>query len=187
MKEYLRSFNLLSEEEIEELQNEGTYKTYQKGDFFIKEDQVCKHVAFVESGLFRSFYYNSEQEDITYCFTFSNSFVTAYSSFITQTKTQENIEALTDVRVLMISRESITRLEEKNPNWLKLSKSIAELEFMKLEQRVMSLLRERAEFRYKELLLNHPEYLKNIPISHLASYLGVTQRHLSRIRKTLVA
>jgi CRP-like cAMP-binding protein len=184
MKEYLQSFNLLTEEEIQQLQQLGTPRIFKKGEFLIKEGQVCQHVAFVESGFFRSYYHNSDGEDITFCFTFANSFVTAYSSFINQNRTQENIEALSEVKALMLSRESILQLEAQNPNWLKLTKAIAEQEYIKLEFRVMSLLRERAETRYKELLLKHPEYLQLIPLNYLASYLGVTQRHLSRIRKT---
>ncbi|MFT6002742.1 MAG: CRP-like cAMP-binding protein, partial [Flavobacteriales bacterium] len=93
MRNYLKSFNILSNDEIDFFESKVTYKKVEKGDFFIKEGKICKEVAFVISGLFRSFYYSSSEEEVTYCFTFSNSFVSAYSSFLSQTKTVENIQA----------------------------------------------------------------------------------------------
>jgi CRP-like cAMP-binding protein len=186
MEEYLASFNLLSKAEIDLLVAKGRTKTLQKGEFFIKEGSICKEVAFVQSGLFRSFYHNSAGEEITYCFTFSHSFVTAYSSFINQRQTFENIEALTDVTVFTIPREEIIALEQTSMNWMRFMKIMAEQEFMKLEQRVLLLVKESAEFRYRDLLGKYPEYLQLIPLGHLASYLGITQRHLSRIRKSVM-
>jgi len=155
MRNYLQKFNLLTENEIDLFESKVRKKRLKKGDFFIKENRISKEVAFVVSGLFRSFYYSSSEEEVTYCFTFSNSFVSAYSSFLSQTKTIENIQALTDIELLTISRE----------------------EFL--------LQKESAEKKYKDLLLNQPEYLQSIPLNFLSSYLGITQRHLSRIRKTI--
>ena len=183
MKDFLQSFNILSQTEIEEVMKLASFKTLKKNDFFIKENKVCKEVAFVASGIFRSFYYSSFSEEITYCFTFPNSFVTAYSSLITQERTVENIQALTDAELLVISKDDLDILEKTSTNWLKFLKVMAEREYINLEKRIFLLQKEKAEKRYKDLLDNKPEYLKLIPLNYLASYLGITQRHLSRIRK----
>ncbi|MFT6983532.1 MAG: CRP-like cAMP-binding protein [Crocinitomicaceae bacterium] len=185
MKNYLQSFNILTDKEIDSFEDLIISKTLKKGEFFITEGKTCKQVAFINSGLFRSFYYSSEDEDVTYCFTFENTFLTAYSSFITQAPTDENIQALTDVELLIISKEKIDQLESSSTNWLKLFKKIAENEYLKMEKRVFMLQRESAETRYNDLLKNHPEYLHTIPLNYLASYLGITPRHLSRIRKAI--
>ncbi len=185
MKDYLKKFNILSDEEIVEIQKLGIHKTLEKGDFFVEEGIVCREIAFVVSGVFRSFYYSSSGEEITYCFTFPNVFVTAYSSFITRERTLENIQALTSVDLLVIPKSEIEKFEQKSRNWLLLAKTIAEQEYIKLEKRIFILQKEKAEKRYEDLLRNHPEYLQHIPLNYLASYLGITQRHLSRIRKEL--
>ncbi|MGJ8760702.1 MAG: Crp/Fnr family transcriptional regulator [Polaribacter sp.] len=185
MRNYLRKFNMLTEHEIDLFESKVQNIKLKKGDFFIKENRVSKEVAFVVSGLFRSFYYSSSEEEVTYCFTFSNSFVSAYSSFLSQTKTIENIQALTDIELLTISREDILILEKSSTNWLKFFKLITEQEYIKMEKRVLLLQKESAEKKYTDLLINHPEYLQSIPLNFLASYLGITQRHLSRIRKTI--
>lgn len=185
MKEYLQSFNILSDKDIEIFEHLVTRRTLKKGDFFIQEGMVCKEVAFIVSGLFRSFYYSSSDEDVTYCFTFENSFLTAYSSLISQVPTEENIQALTDVEMLCVSKAQIDELEQTNLNWLRLMKHIAEQEYIKMEKRVFLLQRENAEKRYQDLLENSPKYLQHIPLNYLSSYLGITQRHLSRIRSSI--
>lgn len=185
MKAYLQSFNILTEEDIDSVQDLVVPKRMKKGEFFITAGQTCKQAAFIVSGLFRSFYYSSEEEEVTYCFTFEHSFLSAYSSFITQLPTDENIQALSDVELWLISKEQIEQLESSSTNWLKLFKRIAENEYINLEKRVFMLQRESAETRYQDLLTHHPEYLHAIPLSYLASYLGITPRHLSRIRKAI--
>jgi len=185
MRNYLQSFNILTENEIDLFESKVLHKKLKKGAFFIKEGRISKEVAFVVSGLFRSFYHSSSEEEVTYCFTFSNSFVSAYSSFLSQTKTIENIQALSDIELLTISREEILILEKSSTNWLKFFKLITEQEYIKMEKRIFLLQKESAEKRYNDLLTNQPEYLQFIPLNFLSSYLGITQRHLSRIRKSI--
>lgn len=185
MKSYLESFNILTHDEINAFEKKVTYKKLKKGDFFIKEGQVSKEVGFVLSGVFRSFYYSSSQEEVSYCFTFTNHFVSAYSSFLSQEKTAENIQALTDIELLIISKDEVLQLEQKSPNWLKLFKLITEQEYIKMEKRIFLLQKETAEQRYRDLLNNQPELLQLVPLHFISSYLGITQRHLSRIRKLI--
>ena len=185
LKNYLTSFNVLSEEEITFVANKVTPTILKKGDYFIRENEISKEVAFISSGIFRSFYTTSADEEVTYCFRFENSFVTAYSSFLTQTKSIENVQAITDTEIFKISRDLILKLEKSSPNWVKLLKMLAEQEYLYLEKRVFLLQKESAEKRYKDLLINTPNYLQQIPLNYLASYLGITQRHLSRIRKSI--
>lgn len=185
LKNYLTSFQILSDDEVEAFIGRLTPRSLAKNDFWIKEGAICREVVFVVSGLFRSFYYSSTHEEVTYCFTFENALLAAYSSYITQTATAENIQALTDAEVLCIPRNELLQLEASSSNWLKFSKLIAEQEYIKMEKRVFLLQKEAAERRYEDLLTHQPEYLRQIPLNQLASYLGITQRHLSRIRKAL--
>ena len=184
MKEFLHSFGILANEEIDSFIELLVPKTLKKGEFFIKEYITYKHVAFIKKGAFRSFYYSSQEEDVTYCFTFENAFLTAYSSLITQSPATENIEAITNSELLMISKKNLDLLESKSPNWTKMYRRIAESEYIKLEKRIFLLQRESAESRYSDLVNNQPLYINSIPLNYLASYLGITTRHLSRIRKS---
>ena len=180
------SFQLLTEEEFTSFTEGLVLRNLKKGEFFIQEGSVCRQVAFISSGLFRSFYHSSTGDEVTYCFTFEHSFLTAFSSYITQQPTEENIEALTDVELLLASKEKMDELEQNHVNWLALSKYLAQIEYINMEKRVFMLQKETAETRYRDLLENHPDYLHLIPLQYLASYLGITPRHLSRIRKAII-
>ncbi|MEM1339643.1 MAG: Crp/Fnr family transcriptional regulator [Bacteroidota bacterium] len=180
---YLESYQILTEEDINAFLDLVKVRSLKKGEFFITEGNTSKHIAYIQSGIFRSFYHSTSQEEVTYCFTFQNTLITAYSSWITQQPTNENIQALTDMELVLISYKDMEKLDVSHPNWIKFFKRIAELEYINLEKRIFMLQRESAETRYQSLLQHHPEYLHHIPLHYLASYLGVTQRHLSRIRK----
>ena len=152
---------------------------------FIREGETCKSVAFVLSGILRSYYTSDKGDDITYCITFPQNFMTAYSSYLTNEPTQENIQAITPTELLIIPKEKTEALVSKNSNWIFFLKVIAEQQYIELEKRTFQLLGNNATKRYADLLKNQPNYLKSIPLQYLASYLGVSQRHLSRIRKEI--
>jgi CRP-like cAMP-binding protein len=109
--------------------------------------------------------------------------MTAYSSFLTGEASQETIQAITPTELLIISKEKIESLVNKNAKWVYFLKTIAELQYIELEKRIFQLQKSNAAKRYAGLMKNQPEYIQTIPLQYLASYLGVSQRHLSRIRK----
>lgn len=182
IENYLKSYNILTDDEIEIFVQKTTKRILKKQDYFIIEGDTCKEVAFVLNGILRSFHISDKGEEITYCITFPENLMTAYSSFITGQSALENIQAITDVELLIISKNTIDDLVIENPNWIKFLKIIAEQQYIELEKRIFQLQKNNAFQRYSDLLKNHPEYIKYIPLQYLASYLGITQRHLSRIR-----
>ena len=185
MYQTLKALDFFTEAELQEAMEAATFHIIPKGQIHINQGEVCKDVLFIKKGLMRSFYYNSESEEVTYCFSFENAFFTAYSSWIQQKPSPENIQAITDTEVYIIKRHDVLRLQENSINWQKFFRTQAEGAYISLENRIMILQRESAEKRYEDLLEKHPEYLQQIPLNYLASYLGITQRHLSRIRQNL--
>lgn len=186
MQTYLQSFNILSLAEIDVFSANATPRTLKKGEFFITENKICKEVAFIKSGILRSFYTSTSAEEYTYCLTFPNQFMTAYSSLITGNPTVENIQAMSDVDLLIIKKEVIDILTESNINGLRLFKTIAEQQYIHLEKRVFMYQKDAAKARYIELFKSHPDYIKQIPVKYLASFLAITPRHLSRLRKEII-
>jgi len=183
MEKYLKGYNVFNPGEIEEVLRLGMHKSINKGEFFIKEGEVCQKIAFVYSGIFRSYYLSSSDEEITYCLTFPDAFITAYSSYISQDKSIVNIQAMTEAELFVIQKNEMDKLENSNKNWMLFSRIIAEQYYIALEKRVFQLQTEKAEKRYHDLLNNRSEYIQKIPLKYLASYLGITQRHLSRLRR----
>lgn len=185
LKHFLQSFNILTDIEIDGFLQLITYKIFKKAEYFIKEGETCKQVAFVLTGSLRSYYTSDKDEEVTYCITFPNSLMTAYSSFLTAQPTMENIQAITKTELLIIPKDKFEKLVQKNPNWVYFLKTIAEQQYIELEKRIFQLQKSDASKRYTNLMKNHPEYVQKIPLQYLASYLGISQRHLSRIRKEI--
>lgn len=183
---YLKQFNFLTEEDIHHFIQLGEKRTYKKGEFFIREGDVCQEVTFILSGILRSFYISESGEETTYCITFPNNFMTAYTSYITAVPSLENIQAVTNVELIYFSKSSLMKLQEGNIRWMEFSKVIAEYQYLELERRIFNLQNTSALNRYEELMREKPEFIQHIPLQYLASYLGITQRHLSRIRKEIV-
>ena len=180
----LEEFDFLTDDEIDNFIQFFTVKTLNKSDFFIKEGEVCSEIAYIKSGIFRSFYLSGNEEEITSCIKFPGSLMTAYSSFITGQSTFVNMQAILPAELLVVQKSVLDDLAKNNPNWMKFLKIIAEQQYVELEKRTFQFQSDNAAQRYKVLLEKHPEYIQSIPLQYLASYLGITQRHLSRIRKT---
>ncbi len=186
LKSFLAHFNLFTEAEIAEAVLLFSKRTLKKGEYFVQEGQKCSEVAFIESGVFRSFYLAPNGNEMTYCFRFPGDMAAAYSAFITGNGSVEYIQALADAELLVIPKDQIDRLLANNPAWIHFLKIIAEQQYLELEGRVFQLQRDSAQERYQNLIEDQPEYIQQISLQHLASYLGITQRHLSRIRKEIV-
>ena len=163
-----------------------TYRKIKKGTFLIAENQVCDEILFVKSGILRSYFTNSKDEEITNCFTFENEFMTAFSSFISQKPTDENIQAITDCELEIIDKLAVEKLFNSNFRWADIGRKIAENEVVNLHSRIASLQKKTSMERYEALFINHEKYIKHIPLIYLASYLGISTRHLSRIRQAVV-
>jgi len=185
IQQFFQSFHIFSADEIESFLPLFETRKLNKNEFFVREGEKCKEIAFIESGIFRSYYNAEDGKEITYCFRFPNDLIASYSSFISEQPSQENMQAITDAALLVIPKDKIETLAHGNPNWILFLKVIAEQEYMELEKRFFQLQRDSAARRYETLLQNHPHYIREIPLQYLASYLGITQRHLSRIRKEI--
>lgn len=185
IENFFRSFDLFSETEIADFLQLFEARKVCKNDFFVQEGDQCKEIAFIVSGIFRSYYISDEGKDMTYCFRFPNQLMAGYSSFISASPSKENMQAITDADLMVLKKGVIDHLVKDDLNWTKFLKIIAEQEYLELEKRFFQLQRDSAAQRYEALLGNQPDYVQKIPLQYLASYLGITQRHLSRIRKEI--
>jgi CRP-like cAMP-binding protein len=156
-----------------------------KGDFLIKQGKVCDQVAFVVSGKLRNFYIDDAGNEVTCFFVTADSFVSAFTSFLTNTPTHENITALEDTVLRVISKKDIEELSVLIPKMQIFRRIIAENLFIIMEKRIMMLQSQSAHERYEKMLKENPEILLSVPLQYTASFLGITPQHLSRLRKEL--
>lgn len=183
LKEFFEIFGMFSEEEIQEIMKMFSIRKMKKNEVFLEEGKKSKEVAFINSGIFRSFYSSSEGIDTTYCFCFPGNLMASYSAFISGNPSTETLQAISDAELLVVKKKVLDAYGKNSLKWQEFLKIIADQQYVELERRVFQLQRESALEKYQNLLKNQPEYLQQIPLHYLASYLGISQRHLSRIRK----
>ncbi len=160
-------------------------KSVKKGEIFLKEGQRCKHLYYLLSGFTRVYYLDLEGNEITHWFCAKDAIITSPFSYVKDERNILFFEALEDTELILISAKQLDKLLHYKPE---LSEALREMnaEFaMVLSRRVMSLHTQTAEERYLNLMKEHPLLFQKAKLSHIASFLGITQQSLSRIRKNL--
>jgi CRP-like cAMP-binding protein len=159
-------------------------KTYEKGDFFLADGQICKQVGFVTKGLLR-YYINHDGEDKTYDFAQENNFVCNYESFIPRTPSTKNIQALEDCEILQISYDDLQLFYKSISQAERFGRLVIEQVFIQTLQDLSSFYTDTPELRYEKIFKKHPDLLQRMSQYHIASYVGVKPQSLSRIRKRI--
>ena len=158
-----------------------------KKSVFIKVNQIENHISFIESGIVRLFIpRDNPEKEITFGFSFKNQFVSAYDSFLTQSPSNYQLQALTETVMLSISYKDLQSVYKSTQIGNLIGRLTAEDLFLIKSKREQDLLNLNAEQRYLKLFEERPELLKSVPLKYISSYIGVTAQALSRIRKRLV-
>jgi len=171
----------LKSNHFDEFYKELRVKKLRKKEYLIQEGTVCDFITIVISGTLRSYVQNKDGE-FNNDFYLENSFVSAYTSFLTQMPTNCNIEALTDVEIYYISHQQFHQLIERDNNFLKLAKYISDNYFIRKCKRETSFLKNSAAERFEMIKKLYPEIEQKVPQYHIASYLGIKPESLSRIK-----
>jgi len=154
-----------------------------KHDYFLEIGKRCNQVAFVKSGMLRIYYPNDKGEQTTCYFSFSNEFVTSFSSFSTGNPSIENIQAILQTELFVIEKQDLEMVYEKIPVTQELGRKAAENLAIIMEKRISLFLNNSADERYQFLLKHNPILIQTVPLQYLASYIGISPQHLSRLRK----
>jgi CRP-like cAMP-binding protein len=178
---YIQTHLTISTAATNALQQSLTKIELNKNDFILQEGQISKHLYFLEKGCVRGFY-NVDGKDITQWFGFENDFVTSFRSFITQTPSAEYIHVIEDSVLWALDKEQLNNLLKTFPEIEKLVRIIYEQYYIRLEERYANAHFKTATERYENLLQYEPHILQRMPLGYIASYIGISQETLSRIR-----
>ena len=155
-----------------------------KGEHFIEEGKTYKYIGFVVSGLLRAFYL-VDGEEINCNFYFEGHWAKAYHSFLTRSQSRMWVTCMEDTELLLLSYDAIQELFSRSKNWERFGRLASEMAFVSSQLRTEMLLLDKPETRYLKLTEIHPQILERVPLFQLASYIGIKQPSLSRIRKRL--
>jgi CRP-like cAMP-binding protein len=156
-----------------------------KGEYFIKEGQFAKEIAFLESGIVRAYYIDKSGKEYNKQLFSSPAIIGSYGALISKQKNNIAQQALTDCKIWKVSYQKIEELSESNHEIEKLRRIIAEKFFLDFEKKELEMLMLDADKRYLIFRKKYPGVEMQIPQYHVASYLGISPTQLSRIRKKL--
>nr|WP_199077939.1 Crp/Fnr family transcriptional regulator [Pedobacter sp. ASV19] len=182
---YLLQYGNLNPEQIELIQSKAEPKTIEKGTYFSEAGKIAGQIGYVTEGILRVCYYNNIGEGFTRYFVYENRFVADINSFRDQLPSSEYIEAITDCSLMIFSKESFTELSNRIPVWNSIFAKITSNVLENKMKASSNMLVQDAQTRYIHFLEHYPGLANRVPLSMLASYLGITPSSLSRIRKNI--
>lgn len=155
------------------------------GGFLLKQEQTCDFVAYVQSGAFVYFRALDNGTDFTTDFAFAGDWAGDMYSRLNGAPSFLNIKALEDSEVSLLRHTKLEELYEEVPGLERLGRRLTENAFVRLVRQTLDLQITDAKERYSKLVKESPDILQKVPLYHVANYLGIAPKSLSRIRKEL--
>jgi len=173
----------LTEEELQLTMSGYKPLSLKTNDFFLKEGQICNYIGFVKNGLLRAYIFDDFANEITTAFYPEGSLIISFDSFNNRVPAKENIRALEDTALMVISFEKQKKLYKLVPAWNQICKDLADANSREMMERTKQFQTMSATERYRKFCAENPSVLQRVNLGHIASYIGVNIATLSRIRK----
>lgn len=178
---YLNSIHPLSQEAKDYLHENLKRLEVPRKKFILRQGRICYNIYFVQTGLLRCFYIKNDKE-INSWFMKEGDVIVSVESFFDQTPGYENIQVLEDCVLYYIDYNELQYLYNNCPEFNFVGRALIEKYYKLSEQRLYSLRMQKAAEKYSFMMNNFPHIIQRVPSKYIASYLGITEETLSRIR-----
>ncbi|MBB6611602.1 Crp/Fnr family transcriptional regulator [Pontibacter sp. Tf4] len=175
----------LTEAEQQLCQSFFVPETLHRRQFLLQEGDVCRHIAFVESGVLRSYTLDAKGGEHVVQFALEGWWISDNYSFLTGEPSTFNIDVLEDSAVLLLTKDAMDELVLQVPKMERYFRLLMQNSLIALQRRLVSSLSNTAEEKYLKLIQTYPTIVQRVPQHMIASYLGITPETLSRIRRQL--
>jgi CRP-like cAMP-binding protein len=175
----------LTEDELSAFCSAFEYKSLRKNEFFLKEGQVCNFIGLVSYGVVIYFKTLGNGDEVTIHFAFEGDWVNNNLSRLSNSPSTINIKAIEDSEMLVIKQKDIADLYLQIPKIERLGRILTERAFINFVEQTIEFQTLTAKERYENLLKNYPEIFQKVQLYHIANYLGIAPKSLSRIRKEI--
>jgi CRP-like cAMP-binding protein len=183
--QYIQGMLPMPTDKAEQISSYYHLKTFAKNEYLTKEGNVCRHSFFVEDGFFRSYVTDVEGNEVTLDFYGKDGFANDFLSFFRRIPATENIQALTECTTWATTFEDLQICFHTIPEFREFGRLLLVTNYGRLRSRMLGMIQLTAEQRYLNLIQSQPDIFQNAPLKMIATYLGVTDTSLSRIRKDL--
>jgi|SRR5690606_26823109 len=186
LEDYIKENGGLTDEEFAHIASQLKFRELKKGDFLLRQGQVCQQTFYVEKGLLRFYSIDHFGKEHIVQFASEGWFVSDRSSIFFKDPSEFFIDAIEDSRVAVLDENFICSVNEVSPQFRVYNDRILHNHIRHLQNRVHLLISGTAEKRYLDFIHLYPELTQRVPQWMIASYLGITPESLSRVRKELI-
>jgi len=183
LKQFIQQVYPMHDHEADAIVESFSEREYVKNEFFLSEGHINRNYAFLVEGFMRAYTHDIEGNEITTTFYSENQIVCELFSFFKRVPAEENIQALTDCKVYYITFDELQVVFHNMPHFREFGRLVLVNAYANLKHRMYTILKHTAEERYANLVHTNPTVFQHAPLKHIATYLGVTDTSLSRIRK----
>jgi CRP-like cAMP-binding protein len=187
LKSYFNGISSLTESTWADILPLFKQETFPKNQYFVREGEIARKIGFLDSGVMRAYFVNSEGKEYNKQFFVSQSIVGAYTSLLTQKPNLIAQQALTDCVIYSCNYADLVSFFYMHQDLERLARKIAEYYFLEKEKKEIEIVLLDAQQRYNIFQKEFPVLEQLIPQYHIASYLGITATQLSRIRHQFAA
>lgn len=182
LPDFILSIVDMPNEELNEILSYFKKETFAKGHKIINQGKICKKLYFIEKGLARSFYYNDNGKEITAWFFDEGGFMTSAESFFQKSPSFYETELLEDSTLYAITNSELEKLFQKYHAMERFGRLLSVQLLSDVLDNLNALKFKIAKERYDFMINKFPTISYRVPLGDMASYLGITQETLSRIR-----
>ncbi|RIV23992.1 Crp/Fnr family transcriptional regulator [Fibrisoma montanum] len=168
---------------VERIADQFEDGVFAKNEYFVRAGKVSNDYLFLTDGVMRAFTLDTDGNEVTTGFYAKNRVVFEVSSFFMRRISDENIQALTDCRGFILTFDKLNQLFHAMPEFREFGRAMLAREFAAFKQRTLALINQSAEERYADLIRTNREVFQSAQLKQIASYLGITDTSLSRIRR----
>ena len=183
--EYILQFGNLNKQQIDLIKSKATEIELQKDDYYWEAGKTVKQVGFLTEGVLRVYYYNNKGEEITRYFIDENHLILSGNTVDEIYTPSEYLSAITECKLITFSKPNWKEISQTIIGWdAIIQKIVSKYHHEKIAHRSELIAQDGTE-RYRDFIQKFPTLINRVPLSFIASYLGITQSSLSRIRKNI--
>ncbi len=175
----------LNKDEITTLCSVLSLLPLKRDEYLLAEGQVCDFIGFVNTGVLIYFKTKESGDEVTTDFAFEGDWVNINLSRLASVPSTLSIRAIEECEVVMLRQKDLNDLYQRIPKLERLGRILTEQAYINIVDQTVELQIHSAKERYENLLKRHPKLLQKVPLYHIANYLGIAPKSLSRIRKEI--
>ncbi|NCT74198.1 MAG: Crp/Fnr family transcriptional regulator [Chitinophagaceae bacterium] len=183
--EYVLQFGNLNKQQIDLIKSKATEIELHKDEYYWEAGKAVKQIGFLTDGVLRVYYYNNKGEEITRYFIDEEHLILSGNNVDEFFIPSEYLQAITDCKMVVFSKQDWKDISETIIGWDSIVQKIITRHHTEKIKRRSDLISQDATARYLDFIEKFPKLVNRIPLSYIASYLGITASSLSRIRKNI--